>query len=71
MSLAEIENDIIRKEFDEPRIHFALVCASTSCPWLANHAYTVGNLEEMLERETRRFLNQDRNVQLDGDVTMP
>ena len=65
MSLAHIENGIIRKEFDEPRIHFALVCASTSCPWLANRAYTAANLDEMLERETRRFLSEDRNVQID------
>ncbi len=68
LTLAHIENDIIREEFDEPRIHFALVCASESCPWLANHAYTAARLEEMLEEETRRFLNQDRNVQIDREA---
>lgn len=66
VTLAHIENDIIRKGFPDPRIHFALVCASESCPWLARDAYTAGNLNECLERETRRFLNQDRNVAIDA-----
>jgi uncharacterized protein DUF547 len=68
LTLAQIENDIVREEFDEPRIHFALVCASESCPWLANRAYTAAAIEEMLEAETRRFLNQDRNVQIDREA---
>lgn len=65
-TLARIENDVIRKGFPEPRIHFALVCASESCPWLARDAYTAANLNEILDRETRRFLNQERNVSLDA-----
>lgn len=65
-TLARIENDVIRKGFPEPRIHFALVCASESCPWLARDAYTAANLDEILDRETRRFLNQERNVSMDA-----
>ena len=38
-SLNDIEHKIIRKEFNEPRIHFALVCAAKSCPPLLNEAY--------------------------------
>jgi len=55
-SLDEIEHRIIRKEFAEPRIHFALVCASISCPGLSRKAYTAENLKAQLDRETRRFL---------------
>jgi len=65
LTLAAIENDIIREEFNEPRIHFALVCASVGCPWLAREAYTAENLERLLEAETRRFLGQVRNVRID------
>lgn len=65
LSLATIENDMIRKQFHEPRIHFALVCASAGCPWLARRAYTAKNLDELLETRTRLFLNQDRNVKID------
>jgi hypothetical protein len=65
-SLASIENEIIRKEFREPRIHFALVCASSSCPKLSRQAYTEKNLETLLETETRRFLNEPRNVAIDA-----
>lgn len=64
-SLAHIENKIIRAEFDEPRIHFAVVCASGGCPWLSRNAYTAENLEEMLEAETKRFFNQPRNLEID------
>ena len=44
-SLDEIEHQIIRKRFDEPRIHFALVCAAMSCPPLRDEAYTADRLE--------------------------
>ena len=52
-----IEHEIIRKEYHEPRIHFAIVCASISCPRLLNEAYTSEKLEEQLERQTRYFIN--------------
>lgn len=65
LSLAAIENGIIRKRFREPRIHFALVCASRSCPRLARKPYTAEHLEARLEEETRRFLNEERNVRID------
>ena len=39
-TLDNIEHDIIRKDFNEPRIHMALVCAAMSCPILRNEAYT-------------------------------
>ncbi len=63
-SLADLEDNTIRAAGD-PRIHFAIVCASASCPWLSREVYTEGNLERKLEEEARRFLGQSRNVRLD------
>lgn len=56
-SLNMIEHGILRKEFIEPRIHFAINCASVSCPVLLNEAYTAVKLEQQLERQTRQFIN--------------
>ncbi|MGB3800330.1 MAG: DUF547 domain-containing protein [Lewinella sp.] len=58
-SLNQIEHEIIRPNFAEPRIHFALVCAAVSCPPLAKMAYTADNLDQMLERQTRQFINNE------------
>ena len=55
-NLDDIEHGIIRKEFDEPRIHFALVCAAMSCPKLRNEAYVGNKLEIQLIQQTRDFL---------------
>lgn len=65
LSLAEIENDIIRKRFREPRIHFAIVCASAGCPRLGRTAFTEDNVEALLEAQTKFFLNEPRNVRVD------
>ncbi|AUC82502.1 DUF547 domain-containing protein [Lacinutrix sp. Bg11-31] len=58
-SLEEIEHQILRK-MDEPRIHFAIVCASYSCPKLQNEAFTASNLEAQLTNATKQFLS-DKN----------
>ena len=55
-SLEEIEHQILRK-MDEPRIHFAINCASFSCPNLLNQAYTEANLESQLNSVTKSFIN--------------
>lgn len=57
MSLDNIEHGILRKKFDDPRIHFTLVCASISCPRLRNEAYTAAQLEKQLDDQGRDFLN--------------
>lgn len=59
-SLNQIEHDIIRPRYDEPRIHFAVNCAAQSCPPLLNHAWTAVNLESFLEQQTRAFINNER-----------
>lgn len=55
--LNNIEHGILRKEFDEPRIHFAVNCASISCPVLRNEAFVAGKLEQQLNEQTSRFIN--------------
>jgi len=57
--LDDIEHDMIRApgEFDEPRIHVAVVCASIGCPMLRNEAFTATRLDEQLEDGMRRFLS--------------
>ena len=67
-NLYELENDIIRARYQDPRIHFALNCASVGCPRLPQEAFTPERLDAQLDRETRRFLAEARNVTLAGDV---
>ena len=56
--LDEIEQDIIRPRFKDPRIHFALVCAAKGCPPLRSEAFTGARLEAQLDDQTRTFLLQ-------------
>lgn len=60
LSLAGIENGVLRK-MNEPRIHFAVNCASISCPPLLREAYTAGLINEQLDRATREFINSKEN----------
>ncbi|GEO04616.1 DUF547 domain-containing protein [Adhaeribacter aerolatus] len=55
--LNNIEHDILRKNFNEPRIHFAIVCASVSCPKLLNEAFVVARVEQQLEAQAKDFIN--------------
>ena len=55
-TLDEVEHEIIRKRFGEPRIHFALVCAAVGCPPLRSEAYTGARLNEQLDDQARAFL---------------
>ncbi|MEM0518171.1 DUF547 domain-containing protein [Aequorivita flava] len=60
LSLGGIENGILRK-MNEPRIHFAINCASISCPKLLDEAYTAAKINEQLDRATNEFINSDKN----------
>jgi hypothetical protein len=55
VTLGHIEHEILRKTFDDPRIHFAIVCASTSCPALRAEAYRFDILERQLHEQTIAF----------------
>lgn len=56
-SLDRIEHRIIRRDFDEPRIHFAVNCASMSCPVLRAEAYEPDRLDQQLDEQARLFIN--------------
>ena len=60
-SLNNIENDIIRPVYKDARIHFALNCAAISCPPLLNKAFNSYNIEELLDTQTRNFINSQAN----------
>ena len=60
-SLNNIENDIIRPQFKDARIHFAVNCAAVSCPPLANMAFTESNVLPLLESRTKNFINSGFN----------
>jgi len=65
-SLDDVEHGLIRKQFAEPRIHFAVNCASKSCPPLMANAYLGDQLDSQLERSTQLFLADRKNNYLDG-----
>ncbi|MFK7864174.1 MAG: DUF547 domain-containing protein [Pseudohongiellaceae bacterium] len=68
-SLDDVEHEMIRGwgRYNEPRIHFAVNCAAIGCPALANTAFTGENLEELLEKNTRRFMaDTERNYFANG-----
>lgn len=65
-SLADIENGILRK-MNEPRIHFAINCASIGCPKLLNKAYTKDNVMALMEEATIEFINNDNKNKISAD----
>ncbi|MEM9017193.1 MAG: DUF547 domain-containing protein [Verrucomicrobiota bacterium] len=67
-TLDHLEHGIIRVDFSEPRIHFALVCAAKGCPPLRREAFTESQLEFQLEDQTRRFLNEKPKNRIEGEI---
>ncbi|HXE75488.1 MAG TPA: DUF547 domain-containing protein [Candidatus Xenobia bacterium] len=67
-SLDDIEHNILRRRYRDPRIHFALNCASRSCPPLRREPFLPEKLEEQLEQATREFIARQENVWMRGDV---
>ncbi len=65
MSPDDIEHEILRKRFKDPRIHFAIICASSSCPKLPRFAYREKDVQDKLEEETRKYISSDRGVRID------
>lgn len=68
ISLYKLENGIVRKRFADPRIHFALNCASMGCPKLPQQTFSGDTLDEQLDAETRRFVADKRNVRIDHEA---
>lgn len=65
MTLEDIEHETLRAQFNEPRIHMALVCAAKGCPPLRNEPYVGDRLDEQLGDQTRRFLSHPQKFRLD------
>ncbi|OBX25231.1 hypothetical protein A9996_10910 [Gelidibacter algens] len=65
-SLEEIEHEILRK-MNEPRIHFAINCASFSCPNLSNQAFTAENMEQQLDAAAKHFVNDTSKNSISKD----
>ena len=65
--LNNIEHSILRKNYNEPRIHFAINCASKSCPKLRNEAYTESKLEGQLQEQAMIFINDDQKNTIAND----
>ena len=65
MTLHALEDNVIRAGFHDPRIHFAINCASRSCPPLARQVYRPETLDRELDQAARAFINDNRQVTLD------
>lgn len=70
ISLNQLEHEVVRKNYKEPRIHFALVCAAKGCPELISEAYTGSKLEMQLEGSTKAFLAVLEKNRIDDANTM-
>lgn len=66
MTLDHIEHQIIRPRFDEPRIHFAIICASVSCPPIADVPYRAATLDAQLDRAARAYLASPQGLEVHG-----
>jgi hypothetical protein len=65
MTLDEIEHSRLRKNFNEPRIHVALVCAAMGCPSLRNEPFEADKLDAQLDDQTIRFLKNPKKFRID------
>ncbi|MGF1451451.1 MAG: DUF547 domain-containing protein [Opitutales bacterium] len=66
LSLDQVEKGILLERWDEPRIHFAVNCASESCPPLRGEPFTAAELDTQLQEQTVAFANSQRAVTADS-----
>ena len=64
LTLNRIEHEILRKKFCDPRIHFAIVCASIGCPKLESRAFSADSLEQRLDKAAKNFITDAKHVRL-------
>ncbi|NNE91132.1 MAG: DUF547 domain-containing protein [Verrucomicrobiales bacterium] len=67
-TLNKLEHGILREDYDEPRLHFAIVCAAMGCPPLRTEAFTAAKLDEQLDDQARVFLSQANKNRVEGDT---
>ncbi len=65
ITLNDVEQGIIRKDYSEPRVHMALVCASKGCPPLRNEPYIGTRLDAQLDAQARAFLRNPAKFRID------
>lgn len=65
MTLNHIEHDILRAQYRDPRIHFAINCGSASCPVLGERMYDGNNLDARLDSAAEHFVDDTANVRID------
>jgi hypothetical protein len=65
ITLNNLEHDILRKDYNEPRLHMALVCAAKGCPPLRSEAYTAERLNEQLDDQSRIYLASPAGLRID------
>lgn len=65
VTLGTLEHEILRKDYDEPRIHVALVCAAKGCPPLREEAYTAAGLNAQLDDQSKTFLESPKGMRID------
>ena len=61
LSLDDVEHKILRGKFKDPRVHFAVNCASKSCPPLISEPYSGSKLDQQLDHSTRAFVNDSKS----------
>ena len=67
MSLDDIGHDLLRRRYGDARVHYAVNCASVSCPMLREEAYRAAQLESQLEDQARRFLSDRSRNRVRGN----
>jgi len=67
LSLDDIEHEIMRPTFKDPRVHYAVNCAAVGCPNLASQAWHAETLDKDLDAAARAFINNPRGLRVDGD----
>jgi hypothetical protein len=68
LSLDDIEHGILRSRFRDPRVHYAVNCASIGCPNLSNEAYTGAKLDTQFDGAARSYVNSPRGFRFDGQA---
>ena len=69
MTLDEIEHQVLRAKFNEPRIHVALVCAAMGCPILRNEPYTGDKLDAQLKDQSAGFVKDSQKFRIDRNTS--
>ncbi|MBU1212812.1 MAG: DUF547 domain-containing protein [Alphaproteobacteria bacterium] len=68
LSLDDIEHQILRPIFNDPRVHYAVNCSSFGCPNLGQEAFTGAKLDTQLEAAAKAYVNDPRGFTVEGDT---